>query len=138
MPDLRNIQDEFIYKANRSKGPGGQNVNKVNTRVEVRFNIPASAILTEADKQQLMQFYRSRISIAGDLQVVSQESRSQLYNKEDATRRMLDLLQKAFIPRRKRISTKPTRVSVLRRLEQKKRISEKKSRRSKQNLDRDR
>lgn len=117
--DNSNIPDlsaEFIFQASRSSGPGGQNVNKVNSKIELRFNIQESNILTEDQKQKLLAKLSAKISLDGFLIVISQRDRSQLVNKEDAIRKIYSLIEKALQPVKRRKSTRPTRSSVEKRL----------------------
>jgi ribosome-associated protein len=118
------LSPELIYSASRSSGAGGQNVNKVNTKIELRFNIQQSVLLTDEQKNILLQKLAPRITEEGDLIVISQVNRSQLKNKEEATERFYQLLTKALIPRRKRIATHPSRASKENRLSEKKRKAE--------------
>lgn len=110
------ISSEFIFQTSRSSGPGGQNVNKVNSKVELRFHIQNSILLTEIQKEQLLIKLSTKISSDGLLIVVSQKDRSQLVNKEDAIRKTYELIEKALRPVKHRRSTKPTRSSVEKRL----------------------
>lgn len=121
------LYNELVFKATRSQGPGGQNVNKVNTRIELRFNIASSLALTNREKELLTRFFGIRISESGELILVSQSSRSQLANKEDAVKRFFQLVGKGLIPPKRRKATRPTKASVARRLEQKRQRSETKS-----------
>lgn len=114
IPDL---SAEFIFQASRSSGPGGQNVNKVNSKIELRFNIQNSSILTDDQKEILLSKLSSKISLDGFLIVISQRDRSQLVNKEDAIRKLYELIEKALRPVKHRKSTRPTRSSVEKRLE---------------------
>lgn len=117
--DNSNIPDlsaEFVFQASRSSGPGGQNVNKVNSKIELRFNIQESNILTEDQKQILLLKLSSKISSDGFLIVVSQRDRSQLVNKEDAVVKVYELIGRALRPVKRRKSTRPTRSSVEKRL----------------------
>jgi len=132
--DFQEIKNEIVIKTSRSQGPGGQNVNKVSSRVELRFNIRQSTVLKEVEKQQLEGILKSRLTKEGELLITSQVSRSQLYNKEDAFQRMYSLLNEVLRPKKKRKATRPTRSSIRKRLENKKRLSEKKQLRSKQNF----
>ena len=114
IPDL---SAEFIFQASRSSGPGGQNVNKVNSKIELRFNIQNSSILTDDQKEILLSKLSSKLSIEGFLIVISQRDRSQLVNKEDSIRKLYELIEKALRPAKRRKSTRPTRSSVEKRLE---------------------
>lgn len=114
IPDL---SAEFVFQASRSSGPGGQNVNKVNSKIELRFNIQNSSILTDDQKEILLSKLSSKISLDGFLIVISQRDRSQLVNKEDAIRKLYELIEKALRPVKRRKSTRPTRSSVEKRLE---------------------
>lgn len=113
VPDL---SSEFIFQASRSSGPGGQNVNKVNSKIELRFNIQNSSVLTDNQKEILVSKLAAKISLDGFLIVVSQRDRSQLVNKEDAIRKTYELIEKALRPVKRRKSTRPTRSSVEKRL----------------------
>jgi len=113
IPDL---SSEFIFQASRSSGPGGQNVNKVNSKIELRFNIQESSILNENQKEILSSKLSSKISTEGFLIIVSQRDRSQLVNKEDAISKFYQLIEKALRPVKHRKSTRPTRSSVEKRL----------------------
>jgi ribosome-associated protein len=117
--EILNIPDlstEFIFQASRSSGPGGQNVNKVNSKVELRFNIQNSSVLTDNQKEMLLVKLSTKISSDGFLIVVSQRDRSQLVNKEDAIRKTYEIIEKALRPVKHRKSTRPTRSSIEKRL----------------------
>lgn len=128
IPDLSN---ELIFQTSRSSGPGGQNINKVNSRVELRFNIPESQLLNEAQKAILVDKLASRLTTDGTLILAAQKERSQLQNKERVIQRFYNLLEKSLRPVKKRRATKPTRSSVEKRLTVKKQQSEKKRLRGK-------
>jgi ribosome-associated protein len=113
IPDL---SSEFQFLTSRSSGPGGQNVNKVNSKVELRFDIQNSALLTEDQKITLLAKLATKITSEGILSVVSQRDRSQLSNKEDATEKLYLLISKALKPVVRRKKTKPTKSSVEKRL----------------------
>ena len=115
----RNFQDEFVFQTSRSGGPGGQNVNKVSSKVELRFNIEASACLTDDEKSVILAKLANKINKLGELVIVAQTDRSQLKNKEKAMEKFYLLIEKALTPRKKRLKTSPTRASVERRLESK-------------------
>ncbi len=125
----RNFEAEFTLSATRSSGPGGQNVNKVSSKIELRFNLANSLLLTEEEKNILAEKLTNRINNEGELIIVSQSERSQLQNKELAIERFYSLLEESLKPRKKRRATKPSLASKLRRLEQKKIRSKKKSNR---------
>jgi ribosome-associated protein len=116
IPDL---SPEFTFQTSRSSGPGGQNVNKVNSKVELRFNIQDSSLLTDSQKEILLSKLASKINLEGTLIIVSQRDRSQLVNKEDAIRKTYELIETALRPVKKRKSTKPTRSSIEKRLNEK-------------------
>ncbi len=128
IPDLSN---ELTFQTSRSSGPGGQNVNKVNTRVELRFDIPNSSILNDYQKAVLLEKLSSKLTLDGVLIIACQTERSQLKNKELAIIRFYELLAKALKPVKKRRPTRPTRSSVEKRLQSKKQRSERKSMRGK-------
>ncbi len=115
----RNFQDEFVFQASRSGGPGGQNVNKVSSKVELRFNVATSALLTEDEKSVIQAKLANKINNLGELIIVSQTERSQLKNKEKVIEKFYLLIERALTPRKKRLKTNPTRASVERRLESK-------------------
>lgn len=113
IPDL---SSEFQFLTSRSSGPGGQNVNKVNSKVELRFDIRNSLKLSEEQKGILLFKLATKISTDGILSVVSQKDRSQLVNKEDAIQKLNNLITKALTPVKRRRNTKPTKGSVEKRL----------------------
>ena len=115
----RDFEDEFVFQASRSGGPGGQNVNKVSTKVELRFNIAGSALLNEDEKAIISEKLVNKINNLGELILVSQKERSQLKNKENVIEKFYLLIEKSLTPRKKRHQTKPTKASVERRLESK-------------------
>jgi ribosome-associated protein len=127
----RDFSSEFIFNASRSSGPGGQNVNKVNSRVELRFSITKSELLTEDEKDILLNKLKNKINSEGELLIVAQTDRSQLKNKEESIEKFYALLTKALTPIKRRRATRPTKASVERRLEGKKLNSEKKEYRRK-------
>ena len=127
--DARDFTSEFHFSASRSSGPGGQNVNKVSTKVELRFNVVSSSLLSEDEKIILSEKLATKISAAGDLILVSQSERSQLKNKERVIEKFYLLLNRALTPRKKRKPTKPSQSSKEERLEEKRQHSEKKYRR---------
>lgn len=128
---LRDFESEFVFNATRSSGPGGQNVNKVNTRIELRFSITDSSLLNTKEKETLMLKPSSHLLNSGALVFVSQEHRSQHRNKEQAIHNFYFYVSKALTPRKKRKNTKPTKSSVEKRLQKKKHLAELKQRRRK-------
>ena len=123
------LLSEVDYRFSRSSGPGGQSVNKVSTQVELLFNVLESNILTEDQKNIIMTQLSNRITVLGVLVLRSDETRSQLKNRELVNFRFLHLIEDALVPVKKRKPTKPTRSSVQRRLTDKKKQSEKKKHR---------
>jgi ribosome-associated protein len=119
----RNLDDELIFTTSRSSGPGGQNVNKVSTKVELRFNILKSLSLSESEKIIITAKLKKKINRAGDLIIVSQSERTQLRNKKKVIEKFYNLLSKALFIKPIRIKTKPTAGSKEKRLEVKKRRS---------------
>lgn len=125
----RDFLPELTFSASRSSGAGGQNVNKVNTKVELRFDIGASQLLTDDEKARLLDKLASRLTQDGILIVVSQTERTQLRNKAACIDKFYEVLQAALTVQKKRKPTKPTVASKERRLESKKRLSERKAQR---------
>lgn len=128
---LNKLLDELSFRTSRSSGAGGQHVNKVSSRVELRFDIEGSAWLTDIQKSRIKEKLSSRITSQGELIVVSEKSRSQHQNKEDCKERFVELLQQALKPEKKRFLTRPTKSSRLKRLEKKKQHAQKKEQRRK-------
>ncbi len=128
------LESEFVFQTSRSSGPGGQNVNKVNSRVELRFDLVNSELLTDEQKETLQKKLASRLTSEGVLIVVSQESRSQLENKEIAVQKFYELIRNALKPVKKRKPTRPTKASEEERLQRKRIQSEKKSLRGKRDF----
>jgi ribosome-associated protein len=99
---------ELQFKTSRSGGPGGQNENKLETRVEVLFDVANSPTIPVHIRQRLLSKLASQLDSSGILHVVAQDTRSQWKNKQLAVERLADILKSALIVRKKRIGTKPT------------------------------
>ena len=132
--DWNRILKELTYRTSRSSGAGGQHVNKTETKVEVLFDLMASAGLNEEEKLLINSKLANRINEEGILSITSQKSRSQLDNKENAIEKLNHLLVKALTPVAKRIRTKPDKGAIEERLAEKKIQAEKKIARKKPNL----
>lgn len=131
MTDPEKLYPELVFQTARSGGAGGQNVNKVETKVELRFDIAGSAVLTEEQKEKLYVRLASKLTNEKVLVLYHQTERSQLANKEKVTVKFYDLIKKAFIDPKKRRPTRPTLASKKERLESKQRKSETKATRRK-------
>lgn len=102
---------ELQFKTSRSGGPGGQNVNKLETRVEVLFDVANSPSIPNQIRQRLLNNLTSQLDSSGVLHVVAQDTRSQWRNKQLAIERLTDLIKSAMIVRKKRIATKSTHMA---------------------------
>lgn len=112
------------FEFSRSSGPGGQNVNKVNTRVTLYFDLIGTDALTDVQKRRIRTRLRTRISKEGELRVVSSRHRTQAANRRAAVERLAELLTVALERKRHRIPTRATKLSKKRRLDNKSRRSE--------------
>lgn len=122
----KQLEAEVVFSATRSSGPGGQNVNKVNTQVELRFSVKDSGLFSDEVKDRIFLKLKNRMNSEGELIVTSQSGRSQLNNKENALEKFFELIEKALTVRKKRLKSTPTLASRLKRLEAKKNQSQKK------------
>ena len=114
---------ELTFRFSRSGGPGGQHVNRSETRVELLFDVARSPSLSEAQREQLLRNLAPYLDRRGVLHLVSGASRSQHENRQEVVRRFVRLLQQGLRQRRRRIPTRPHPASVARRLEAKRRRS---------------
>jgi ribosome-associated protein len=117
---------DLEWRAVRASGPGGQNVNKVATKVELRFDLEGCQVLKPAVRDRLRALAGRRLDADGRLVLTSQAGRSQSANLEAARSRLADLIREALVPPRRRRKTRPTRASRERRLEKKRQQSDKK------------
>lgn len=122
---------ELTFQASRSGGPGGQNVNKVNTKITLYFDVVNSELLSEEEKEKIQTALENRMTKEGVLLIQSNTKRTQLANKEDAIKRFHKLINGVFVVKKKRKATKPTFASKKKRLEGKKIHSDKKNMRKK-------
>jgi ribosome-associated protein len=118
---------ELSWTAVRASGPGGQNVNKVASKVELRFDLLGSRALAADVKARLRDLAGSRVDATGQLLLTSQLTRDQSRNLEDARAKLADLVRRALRPPRKRKATRPSLGAKRRRLEHKRRQGEKKT-----------
>ena len=123
------LDTELRYTFSKSSGPGGQHVNKVNTKVELRFNVTLSQILNEEQIEIINQKLANQINQEGELILISQATRSQLKNKKEAIEKFYILINEALKPKKKRKPSRITKSAKEKRLKEKKEHSEKKDRR---------
>lgn len=130
---LRNrpFEAEYTIHTSRSSGPGGQHVNKTETKVELRFHIGSSKLLTDEEKELIKEKLKRRINDEGCLILYAQEHRSQIQNRQLAEKRFYQYLIQSLKKRKKRIPTGPSKQAVEKRIQAKKIKAEKKSRRAK-------
>jgi ribosome-associated protein len=134
MPGLRIPESELQVRRTRSGGAGGQNVNKVSTRIQLSFDVLQSAVLSEVQKRRILTRLATRIDKRGVLRVTSQAERTQARNEARARQRLVELLQTALRQRRRRVATRPPRTAAERRVEAKKQRAEVKRKRRKPSL----
>lgn len=126
---MKDFTRELSFKTSRSSGAGGQNVNKVETSVTVLWNVFESEFFNEYQKDLIQNKLKNRINAEGLLFLTVSESRTQLANKNKAIEKILDMVDQALIIPKKRLATKPSRNQKQKRLDTKKKLSEKKENR---------
>lgn len=135
LPSREEILRSAIFKTSRSGGKGGQNVNKVSSKVELVFSIETFEYFTDEEKVLLKEKLQNRLDSEGLLHIVSQEDRSQLLNKEKTVAKLIDLLKKAMIVQKKRKPTKIPKTIIEKRLKNKAVTANRKESRKKPSID---
>jgi ribosome-associated protein len=120
-PEIAIAESEIQERFGRASGPGGQNVNKVATSVQLRFDAAGSPSLPEEVRMRLVRLAGKRINSQGILVIEAQEHRTQEQNREAALDRLVELVRRATVPPKKRVKTRPSPAAKARRLEQKRR-----------------
>lgn len=123
----RQLEKEISFNASRSGGPGGQHANKTATQVELRFNVMSSQILSHWEKKRIQEKIGNQLTAGGELIITDASSRSQVKNRRQAMEKLFNTLQYALKRPKKRKPTQPTRAAKRKRLEEKKKHSEKKN-----------
>ena len=119
IPDIESLINECRFEATRSSGKGGQNVNKVSTRVELVFDVDG-IVCDGKTKNRIKRKLANKLDRTNALRIVSQESRSQWQNKQSAFEKLVEMVTDAAVEEKERVATKPTRSSKIRRVDEKK------------------
>lgn len=135
IPAKEELTKELTFKTSRSGGKGGQNVNKVSSKVELIFNIQQSIFFTEEQKNLLTERLAGRLDTEGNLHIISQEDRSQLLNKQRTILKLVDLLTRSLHVQKKRKPTKTPKSVIEKRLSNKSVIASKKENRKRPSID---
>lgn len=114
-------EDELVFEFTRAGGPGGQNVNRVQTAVQLRFDVRGSSVLPKSVKERLLRLAGSRATVAGVVVIDARSERSQMRNRNDALARLQELVDRASVRPKTRRPTRPTKASRERRLQVKRR-----------------
>jgi len=128
---VKRLLQELSFSVSRSSGPGGQNVNKVNSKVTLKFDVAKSQVLTAEEKEVVLKKLATKLTTEGVLVLTAQENRSQLENKQSVILKFDRLLAKAIQIKKARRPTKPSKGAIQKRIESKKQHSEKKQWRQK-------
>ena len=131
----KKLLNEINIQTSRSSGPGGQHVNKTESKVELSWSVDESQLFTPEQKVRLRKRLKSRLTKEGVLMMTCQATPSQIRNREIVSQRFLELIKKMVVPPKKRVATRPTRGAVERRLQAKKAAAEKKRRRGSTGLE---
>ena len=123
-PRLTIPASELSWQASRSSGPGGQHVNTADTRIQVRWSVRDSAVLSDFQRSRLLVALATRLTGEGEIILASDAHRSQRRNREDVAQRLAQLVREALVPPKPRKKTRPTKASRQRRLQDKKRRSQ--------------
>ena len=126
-PGLLIPASDLVFEAVRASGPGGQNVNKVSSKVDLRLDVEKTRVLTPETKDRLRALFKNALDADGRLCVTSQKNRDQGRNLEDAREKLREMILQALTRPKKRRATRPTRGSVERRIGEKKQRGEKKA-----------
>ncbi len=126
---MKDFSKELTFKTSRSSGAGGQNVNKVETSVTVLWNVSNSGFFSDEQKDLIYHKLKNRINADGFLFLTVSETRTQLMNKTKAVEKILEIVDKALVIPKKRLATKPSKAQKQKRLDTKKKLSEKKDNR---------